>query len=149
MILLVHLLLGATIASKIQSPVLAIILAFFSHYLLDLIPHTEYPIENLKKRHWHNSLPDILRIFLDFCLGILLISVFFPKNIIIFVSAFFAILPDGLTVLNSLFPNKILGLHDDFHRVKIHFLKNKKISFFWRIANQVLAIIVVLIMLKL
>ena len=145
MILITHMLMGAAIASKITNPILAVILAFFSHYLLDLIPHNEYPVENLKNGEWNNALPDFLRVILDFCLGILLISMLSGGELIIYICAFFAILPDGLTILNSIFSNEILEIHNNFHREKIHFLKNKKILGFWRILNQILAIVITLI----
>jgi len=152
MILLVHMLLGAIIASKISAP-LCFVLAFLSHYFLDFFPHIEYPIENLKKNHWHKSMPDILRVSSDFCLGLLLISIFYNSmatsgELIILAGAFFAILPDGFTILNSALPNKILKIHDDFHRKKIHFLKDKKIPRFWRIVSQLAVIAISIAILK-
>lgn len=148
MILTPHLLLGAAIASKIEYAPLAIILAFLSHYLLDLIPHIEYSIDNIEKKQWQKSLPDILRVFLDFSFGILLILIFSNNQPIIFVCAFFAILPDGLSLLNSSFPNKILKTYSNIHQGKIHFLKHKKISIFWRISSQLLVILISIFLLK-
>ncbi|MCX6723858.1 MAG: hypothetical protein NT155_01630 [Candidatus Staskawiczbacteria bacterium] len=142
MILLVHLLFGAAIGSAIKNIPLAIILAFLSHYFLDLFPHIEYPIENLRKKQWDRVATEVLSIFLDFCLGILII-IFLAKNqLFVYVCALLAIIPDGLTVLSYLFPNKVFTLHDIFHRQKIHFLKDKKISNFWRITSQILAAII-------
>ena len=148
MILTPHLLLGAAIASKIEYAPLAIILAFSSHYLLDLIPHTEYSIDNIEKKQWQKSLPDILRVFLDFSFGILFILIFSNNQLIVFVGAFFAILPDGLSLLNSVFPNKILKIYSNIHQGKIHFLKYKKISKFWRIASQALIAIISIVLLR-
>ena len=162
MILTPHLLLGAAIASKIEYAPLAIILAFLSHYLLDLIPHIEYSIDNIEKRHWQKSSPDILRVFLDFSFGILLILIFSNPPAggqpIIFICAFFAILPDGLDLLNYSFPNKILKTHSNIHQKKIHFLKHKKtralnslsalISIPFRITSQLLIILFSIFLLK-
>jgi len=153
MILLVHLLLGALIGQKISDPVLAIVLAFLSHYFLDLFPHIEYPIENITKKQWHRALPDILRVILDFSVGILLIFLFAnplanSKNIIIFACALFAILPDGFSLLDSVAKNKILQKHSKFHQKRIHFLRDKKISIFWRVSSQIIAVITFIILLK-
>lgn len=159
MILFAHLLLGAAIALWVKNPIFAVILAFLSHYVLDLIPHTEYNIENIKKKQWNKSLPDILKIALDLFSGIFIILLFLSRatlpagrQAIIFVAAFFAILPDGLTVLGYFLKNKLLELHKNFHREKIHFLKNnpsadsgqRKISNFWRILTQVSIVLIAL-----
>lgn len=151
MILTPHLLLGAVIASRIEYIPLAIILAFLSHYLLDLIPHIEYSIENIEKKQWQKSLPDFLKVFLDFSLGILLILIFSNPPAggqpIIFICVFFAILPDGLTLLNYFFSNKILKIHRYIHHKKIHFLRNKKISFHWRVLSQLLVVFISILLL--
>ena len=148
MILTPHLLMGSMIASKIEYAPLAIILAFFSHYFLDLIPHAEYSIDNIKNKKWQDSLPDILKVFLDFFSGILLILIFSNNQPIVFVCAFFSILPDGFSFLGYLFSNRILESYNNIHQNKIHFLKNKKFSMFWRILSQVLIIFVSLLLLK-
>ncbi|MCX6718158.1 MAG: hypothetical protein NTY81_00945 [Candidatus Staskawiczbacteria bacterium] len=156
MILLVHLLFGTAIGSAVNNVWLAIILAFISHYLLDLLPHIEYNIQNIEQKQWHKALPDILRVILDFCLGILLIFILSKNNPIIYICAFFALLPDGLTVFNTLFPNKILEPLQKFHIEKIHFLKEnpstssgqEKISTFWRISTQVVVIIISIVLFR-
>ena len=62
MILLVHLLFGAAIGSAVNNIWLAIILAFLSHFLLDLMPHIDYPLKNIEKKQWHKVLPDFSKI---------------------------------------------------------------------------------------
>jgi hypothetical protein len=148
MILLVHLLFGAAIGSVVKNIPLAIILAFLGHYFLDFIPHIEYHIENTEKKQWQAVLPNILKISLDFLLGTLLILIFSKNQPIIYVCAFFAILPDGFTVLNNLIPNRVLEIHRKFHIEKIHFLKDKKISKFWRIISQVIVVIISVVLMK-
>ena len=140
MILLAHLLLGALIGSKVSNIFLAIILALLSHYLLDLFPHIEYPIENIEKKQWRKALPDILRVLLDFSISILLISLLSKNTLLVYICAFFAILPDGLSLLESTTNNNLLKKHGMFHHEKIHILKHKKFSIFWRILSQVLAV---------
>ncbi|MBI1866600.1 MAG: hypothetical protein HY005_03445 [Candidatus Staskawiczbacteria bacterium] len=147
MILTAHLLLGAAIASKIEYAPAALFMAFLSHYFLDILPHIEYSISNISEKQWQKSAPDILSVFLDFFFGILLILIFSNNQPIIYMGAFVALIPDSLTIISSVFPNKILSKHDQLHRGKIHFLKYKKISIFWRISSQILAIIISIILL--
>lgn len=148
MILLPHLLLGALIGQKVLNPYLAIILALLSHYFLDLLPHIEYPIENIVKKQWRRAAPDILKVILDILAGILLISIFSANQPIIYICAFFAILPDGLSILNLIVENKILNKHSELHQNKIHFLKQAKIPSFWRFATQIATAIISVILLK-
>ena len=147
MILTPHLLLGAAIASKIEYTPLAIILAFLSHYLLDILPHIEYPIKNIQNKQWAKSLPDFLRVALDFFSGILIIYFFSGWQIIILISALISILPDAFNILNLVFQNKLLKAHNNFHE-KIHCLKNKKISVFWRVLSQVLIVVISVVILR-
>jgi len=152
MILTPHLLFGAAIASQLKNHFLAVILAFLGHYLLDIIPHNEYPIENIKRKQWRKVLPDISLVSADFLFGIFLIFIFSSNQPIVYVCAFFAILSDGIDLLSLFYSNKILKAHKNFHHEKIHFLSNRKleetkpqyeikISFFWRISTQIIIII--------
>jgi hypothetical protein len=146
MILLAHLLFGAAIGSSIKNIFLALILAFLGHYFLDLFPHIEYNIENIKEKQWHKALPAFLRVLADFCIGVLLIFIFSNNQPIVYFCAFLSILPDVLSFLYIIWPSKILTVNYKLH-TKIHFLKDKKISYFWRIFSQVLAIIISIIIL--
>ena len=127
MILFCHLLVGAAIAAKIQIIPLALVLALLSHYVLDFIPHWEYSIDNILEKRWKKAKLDFLKGALDLCLGILIIFAILKNQPIILAGAFLAVLPDGLTLLNLLLPNKILSIHDNFHRELVHY--SKKISF--------------------
>jgi len=147
MILLVHLLLGAVIGSVVKNIPLAIILAFLGHYFLDLFPHAEYGLKNLVGRHWKKSLPDFLKVSLDLMVGLFLIFIFSKNYPIIYICAAIAILPDGLSLLSLIFPSKLSVAHDDLHQTKIHFLKNKEISFSWRILSQVSVVVISIILL--
>lgn len=157
MILTPHLLFGAAIASQFKNPFLAIILTFLGHYLLDVIPHNEYSIENIKKKQWHKILPDISMVSTDFLFGIFLVLIFSNNQPIVYVCAFFAILSDGIDLLGLFYSNKILKAHRDFHHEKIHFLSNRKlaqaktqyeirISFFWRASTQIIIVIISIIL---
>jgi len=148
MILLAHLLFGAAISLKIEYFWLALILAFFSHYFLDLFPHTEYPIENIKNNQWRKSLPDFLRVVADFVLGILIIFLVSENSLKIYICALTAVLPDMLTLLNKFLNIGLLKKHDYFHLEKIHFLKDKKIPQFWRFLTQIVVIVISILLLK-
>lgn len=146
MILLVHMLLGAVVGTLVKNPLLAVVLAFFSHYFLDFFPHVEYSIENIEEKKWKKFLPDFLKILADFLGGITLIFLFSGNLPIVYTCAFFSIVPDGLSLMNDLTKNSLLQKHSIFHQKKIHFLKNKKISIFWRILNQLVIVAVSIIL---
>ncbi len=127
MILFCHLLVGAAIATKIQIPFLALILAFLSHYLLDALPHYEYSIKNIQTKQWKKTKLEFLKIALDFCAGIALIFAISEKQLIIFAGAILAVLPDASTFFYLITSNKILKLHDVFHKA-VHFNKNSEFT---------------------
>ena len=120
-----HFLLGVAIASKILNPAISLPLAFLSHYVLDLIPHEEYSIDNIYKKQWRKSYIDFLKIFFDCCLGIT-IALFFTRNPIAILGGFLALLPDFFIFLSILFRNsknylgRVLMTHYDFHNNVIH-----------------------------
>ena len=136
MILTPHLLLGAAIAAKISNPFLILPLAFLSHYFLDLLPHKEYSVENIFKKNWKKSLPDFIKVGVDFSSGIVLISIFSSSELIVYAGALLAILPDGITFFGFVFSNKFSEHNDDFHK-KIHLFVNKKIPAFWGVFSQI------------
>ncbi len=160
MILSAHLIAGAVIAVKSSQPILGLLLAFLSHYLLDFIPHQEYSIRNIWEKQWEKSFFDFLKIGLDILLGIIIV-LFLIKNLTLaFWGGFFGLIPDGLMVLYLFLPkNRFLEKHAVFHRKIIHIFKNngyslngsphngprsnpiKKEFFFLRILSQVLVVV--------
>ena len=135
MILIIHLLVGAAIATNINFLPLALLLCFLSHYLLDALPHNDPTLKKIKEKNWRNSFKDFLTILVDFSLGILLIFLFSKNFSLALVGALIATLPDIFTFLNLISPNKVFGRIQDFH-IKIHFPNDKKISFFWKLFSQ-------------
>jgi hypothetical protein len=91
MILSVHLIFGVAIGSIINNIPLAIISAFLSHYILDIIPHVDYPIKNGIK----NKILAGIGVLSDICVGVLLILMFAENKSITYICGFFALLPDG------------------------------------------------------
>lgn len=148
MILFVHLLFGAAIGSLVKNIPLAVILALLSHYFLDFLPHIEYGIANIKEKQWRKKLFVILKVGLDFCLGILLIFIFSENQPILYIYALVSILPDAFTIINNLAPNAITKAHDKIHPGRIHFLRDKKISIFWRTINPAIIVVVSILLLR-
>ncbi len=151
MIITPHILVGAAIALKIKNPILVFIAAFLSHFVLDLIPHSEYNInvlyglkfsrkffrENLSRKY----ILAYLKILSDFFLGIFLISFILSVHSLkfsplIYLGIFSSILPDIITII--FWQTKIL--------VFKRFLHFRKIHSWWGILPQIgLCLIVILI----
>jgi hypothetical protein len=125
MILLTHLLAGAVIGTKIKLLWVAIALSLISHYLLDLIPHSEYNIKNIEEKLWKKSYIDFIKVFTDFALGISVIFLLSDNSTLVYICALVALIPDGLALLSRIFGFKILKWHDHFHHDQVHKLKNK------------------------
>lgn len=119
MLLAPHILVGAAIASKFQNPLLGILFAFLSHFILDAIPHWEYPAEPLKQirtKGVRYLLPIFRRVALDLLLGftVLAAAVYLGTRDIPMTAwalgGFFGILPDGFSFLLFLKPkNRLLS----------------------------------------
>ncbi|MEK7546640.1 MAG: hypothetical protein AAB536_00435 [Patescibacteria group bacterium] len=164
MTLSVHAIAGAGSAILLKNyPILALVAAFLSHFLLDSIPHWHYKI--LSKSH-DSSLPfgmklnlglnflkDISRGSIDFCLGLIasvLISLFFfPDNLwIILLGAFAGALPDFLQAIYYLLPNKLLFYFQKFHQ-GVHSIKKLDDEpvkgIFYQVAILVIIILAIII----
>lgn len=148
MILLVHMLFGAAIGNLAKNIPAAIVLAFLSHYFLDLLPHIEYSIANLGQKQWRKKMPDILKALLDFVFGVLFILILSKNTPIIYICAFFAILPDIISLFARIISNRLLEKYHELHIETIHFLKNKKIPKALRIATQFIIIFVSVFLMK-
>lgn len=147
MILIVHVIFGAAIGSVINNIPIAIILAFLSHYFLDIVPHADYPLKITEAKQLKKIIPDAINVTFDFCLGILLILIFSKNQPIIYVCGFFAAIPDLLTAMYYLAPNKFFTAHYKLHQ-KIHFLQHKKISMLWRVASQIAVVVISILMIR-
>jgi hypothetical protein len=93
---------GALMGDKInKKPVLILIFAFLSHFVLDALPHFEYVIKPLT-------------LLLDLSLGTMIACVLAHQDLkkakIIIASAFVAILPDSPAFINIVM-EKITGAH--------------------------------------
>jgi hypothetical protein len=138
MTLTTHAIAGAAIASLwSEHLVLAPILAFASHFALDMIPHYDYPIHSDganpsvggKMKMDKNLIKDALSIGSDGALGMILGILIFATPItfwIVAVCAFCGILPDALQFVYLRIPNSPIKYLQRFHtwiHTK-HFLKD-------------------------
>lgn len=153
---MVHMLFGAAIGSLVKNTPLAIAMAFLGHYFLDLFPHIEYIksteelLSEAKNKITKKHFADVAKVLFDFLAGLSFVFLFSKNSLLIYICAFVSIIPDGLTVVNSLFPNKITRKHHEIHGGKVHyFTKNKKSPLFWRVFTQVSAALASIIALKL
>jgi len=120
MILFPHMLIGAAIGAKIHSLTAVFILSVISHFIADKLPHWEYIDKQLtefkSKKEW---LVFLIKVLLDFSLGLLILFYFFWQSPIwsaVALGALASILPDFLILLNCLFPKiKILESYRNFH----------------------------------
>ncbi|MEK7503698.1 MAG: hypothetical protein AAB577_01805 [Patescibacteria group bacterium] len=139
MILTPHILVGVAIATKVQNPILGLVFVLLSHYFLDLFPHNEYSIKNIRGGRWSVSLPDFLKAFLDIALALVIISFTAGFSPMIITAVAVSILPDGLTLLQCIFPeNKLLIKHLKIHWAINDVSENKKIPDVMGIISQVL-----------
>ncbi len=131
MILTVHIIVGGLLAGKTSNYLLAVVIGAASHYILDFVPHIEYPVGaykelsethnlKIKKAFWFDS----AKILLDFILGFIFLIFFsfysgLPNLRLALVGGLFGMLPDALTFLYWITPenwptHKLLKAQYDF-----------------------------------
>ncbi|WP_176477168.1 hypothetical protein [Mesorhizobium sp. WSM4313] len=127
MILSTHALVGAALGSFLPAnPAAALALGFGSHFVLDAIPHWDYPIRSSSLSLRIDApvqldralLLDVMILGADALLGILVAVLFFgsPENQwAILLGAFGAMLPDPLQVVHARFPHGPLRMLQRFH----------------------------------
>jgi hypothetical protein len=127
MILSTHAIVGAAIASFLPShPTTAFVLGFGSHFVLDAIPHWDYPIRSASVKPKVGApvtfdralLRDVLVIGSDGLLGLLAALLLFASSDnlwSILLGAFGAMLPDPLQTIHAHFPREPLRTLQRFH----------------------------------
>lgn len=155
MILLVHMVFAAAVGyrafSLTQNIWISFLLALVSHYFLDVFPHVEYlssAEDTVKKVRagGFKHFPEIATVSLDFFLGLLFVFLLNGQTMV-YIFALLGALPDGLSVITWIRPNRALQIHHEFHGKKVHFLKHKKISNFWRVSVQVVVVVIAVLLL--
>lgn len=130
MFLTVHATAGTAVGNNLDSVILAFILGFFSHFLLDFIPHGEELKAGIPKDQVINKL--IKMFCIDFVIMCLVLTfIYFTKPITnyytVLAAVFGAILPDFIVGISELKPNHF-SWFKNFHH-KFHAILNKKIKF--------------------
>lgn len=127
MTLTTHAIVGGAIASLMPShPLLAIGLAFISHFILDAFPHRDYPLRSPSidpkiagpMRYDRKLVTDALTIGADASLGLVLALYLFAARgnfALVFCAACAAMLPDALQFAYMRFPHEPLVSLQRFH----------------------------------
>lgn len=159
MILLPHIIIGATIGAKTQNLGLIIILGLLSHLILDRIPHWDYSIKDIKNfretKNFKKLIINLIEIAIDGSIGLLIVFlVLWQKNLLdfnflpfIFFGIFVSVLPDILGILSEIIDNNFLNAFTKFHDF-IHFKNQKegKITFL-SVFSQIIVIFISLLFL--
>ena len=146
MLLTAHAAVGAAIGASTENLPLIIILAFLSHFVLDILPHSDWGMWHDYEKDFKLKLKDYILVFCDI-LMVLIMSLYLWNNLgnnYIMIGIFAAILVD--LVDNVPYIKDILRklpLFSQIHRVhrKLHF----QLSINHWIFGSLLQIIVVLI----
>src|SRR6266550_4061628 len=135
MILSTHAIVGAAIASFLPShPTTAFVLGFGSHFVLDAIPHWDYPISSASVNPKIGAPVTFDRALLLFASSEGLWS--------ILLGAFGAMLPDPLHTIHAHFPHEPLRSLQRFHRW-IHTDKRIKNDIILGVGSQIALVAVV------
>jgi len=111
MILSLHSIAGAILASNSKNVGEAIFIGLISHYFFDSLPHNDYRIEKIEAGDFKTASKEFLKVFIDLLIGLSIIFYLIYSNrleqtLLVLTGAFFAILPDGLSFLNFSVKNK-------------------------------------------
>jgi hypothetical protein len=128
MILTTHAIVGGALASLFPThPIAAIAAGFASHFVIDAIPHWDYPLQSISVAPGHrnqlklekSTLQDAALITFDACAGLALAVGLLttPETLMVIVlGALAAMLPDPLQFVHSLHPHEPLVTLQRFHR---------------------------------
>jgi hypothetical protein len=164
MILVTHAVVGGAVASLFPShPIIAFFAGFFSHFILDAIPHWDYKIlssyanpdisttsEVTKVDKYFGF--DLLRIGADVLLGVLIILfVWHPTTLvqleILALGVFGGILPDFLQFVYTRFPHQPMILVQKFHDL-MHLKSKLDDKLFLGAFLQIIVMVCVILLVK-
>jgi hypothetical protein len=128
MILTTHAIVGGALASLFPShPTVAFAAGFASHFVIDAIPHWDYPLQSISLVPGDRNqlkldgplLQDLALIGFDACAGLALAVGWFATPAtaaVVVLGALAAMLPDPLQFVHSLHPHEPLVSLQRFHR---------------------------------
>lgn len=151
MIITPHAIVGATVSNIFQGDlVVAFILAFLSHYILDMMPHTDYDINGFMDNETKTvrsifsdlkAATHLIFIFIDFIVATILCILFFVRNestlYITLIGVFGALLPDFFQFMFYKFKNQPWIFFQKIHDKTHHIIKFKHNNL-WGIIFQIL-----------
>ena len=125
MIWTTHMIVGSAIAVRTGNPWLGFLGALASHYILDVIPHREYPFDNISQAGtWQTGvlIRSIAKVGTDFLVGLIIITLLFHQDLYTFAVAMggaaYGIIPDAATFWYYRFGihNKFISACQNFHK---------------------------------
>lgn len=147
-----HVAIGAAIATKIPNPIIAIPLAFLSHFVLDKVPHWNPHIITETKKFGHPTKKSTTIIIVDCVIALTLGSIIAYNTlpninmaISVLLCSFASILPDLVE-----FPYFYFKRRDKFYTVWSSFQKSLQSDTtpFWGLLTQLITIFAAIIWLK-
>lgn len=94
--------IGGAIAVKTKNPILALVGAFFSHFLFDAIPHNDYIYYYLNHWDFVYTSPVSLGILITGLIMLFLLGVHTKQKFILWAGGCIAALPDVISVFSQL-----------------------------------------------
>ncbi|MGY3410096.1 hypothetical protein ACVWZV_006209 [Bradyrhizobium sp. GM5.1] len=151
MILSTHAIVGAAVGSLLPShPVAAFLAGFASHFVIDAIPHSDYPLRSISIKRDRSAvsvnwllLRDLGMLAFDAAAGLTVALWLFAAPgaaVSVLFGAMGGILPDPLQFAHRLYPKEPLRSLQRFH-ARIH--TKISLSWPWAISSQVLFAVVV------
>ena len=126
MLLSIHATVGAVIGEQVNTPLLAFILAFISHFILDMIPHGDEALIKAYRNDFKNKGLKYLIIFDLISTAILIPLLFFFKKInfnpIVIWGIIGGVAPDFMVAINEISQKHFIKTH------KLHYWAHDKIS---------------------
>ena len=150
MILSTHAIVGAAIASFVPGyPALAFVAGVVSHFAIDAIPHSDYPLRSIGRSRSaitanHHLVRDLGFITFDAAAGLAVAAWLYAgpgATLAVLLGAFGAILPDPLRLAYRVYPREPLRSLQRFHGW-IH--TKHKLSWPWAVSSQGLFVLLII-----
>jgi len=126
MLLSVHATVGAVIGQNVNTPLLAFVLAFISHFILDIIPHGDRALIQAYRNNFKNKGMKYLIIFDLISTAILIFLLFFFQKLTLSQTVIWGIiggiLPDFMVAIHEITKKHFSRTH------KLHYWAHNKLN---------------------
>lgn len=119
MLLSVHATVGAIIGENVNTPLLAFVLAFISHFILDIIPHGDEAIIKAYRNDFKNKGVKYLIIFDVISTAILMPLLFLSQKVNFNLTVIWGI-------CGGILPDIMVAIHEISHK---HFIRTHKVHY--------------------